>query len=271
MRSVANILCVATLGLTPAVAVASVEPVVIVIDAGHGGSDCGATGVTGTHEKALTLAVSNALRDALLQSLPGVEVVMTRADDVYPTLEERSGLANALEADLFISLHFNSAPNPAAEGIETFFLDPTGTVPGDVVPGRETDGPAIVDTEIGVGGDVLGVVLTDLARDGAQRRAARLAETVQDALIDATGATDRGVRQGQFRVLRGARAPAIVVELGFLTHPDEAPRLETAEYQAHLVDGLSQAVAAYVDWDTQMQARIERPESDALDAQASLR
>jgi N-acetylmuramoyl-L-alanine amidase len=260
------------LGALPAVPTVEVgpDPLIIVIDPGHGGEDSGALGVDGTAEKDLVLAYSLALRDHLTASLPEAVVVLTRDDDSYPTLEERSQLANQLEADIFLSVHANSAANPAAQGVETFFLDPRGTAPGELVPGREHDGPCEVAHEVGVTGDVLAVVIDDLLRDGAHRRSAALAEAVQLRLVTATGAVDRGVRQGQFRVLRGLRSPAVVIELGFLSHTGEGARLVDPEYQHTVITALAEAVADYGVWSQQMQARITTPEAQALDAQAAL-
>ncbi len=219
----------------------------IVIDPGHGGTDGGAVGVAEVNEKDLTLKVSRRFARALEQAFPDVQVVLTRDGDTYPTLEERSALANGVGADLFISIHFNAAMNPLAHGIETFWLDDDGTAPGEVVPGREDDGPALPRTTFGVGGDGVALLVDDLVRDGAMRESAQFAELMHRSLLRETGALDRGVRQGQFRVLRGVRAPAVVVELGFLSHEHEGERLIGSDYQGELVTGLVEAVA---DWDT---------------------
>lgn len=219
----------------------------IVIDPGHGGSDGGAVGVAEVLEKDLNLKVSRHFARELQAAFPDVRIVFTRDSDTYPTLEERSALANRESADLFISIHFNAALNPAAHGIETFWLDETGTAPGEVVPGREDDGPALPRTTFGVSGDAVALIVDDLVRDGAMRESARFAELMHRSLLRETGAFDRGVRQGQFRVLRGVRAPAVVVELGFLSHEDEGERVLSSSYHEELVAGLVGAVA---DWDT---------------------
>lgn len=216
----------------------------VVIDPGHGGDDLGTEG-HGVQEKDLVLGMSLDLADALRAAYPGLEVVLTRDSDTYPSLEERTHLANVVEADLFISVHANAAPNLLAHGIETFFLAANGTAPGQVTPGQEELGPTVVDTEVGVTGDVHALIVHDLHRQGALRGSARLADVIQSSLVDATGAFDRGVRTGQFRVLRGAMMPAVVVETGFLSNEDEGSRLLTAEYQARIIDGLVEAVGLY--------------------------
>lgn len=216
----------------------------IVIDPGHGGEDLGTEG-HGVLEKDLVLTLSQNLAEALREAYPSVMITLTRTEDEYPTLEERTHLANTLEADLFISVHANAAPNLLAHGIETFFLAPQGTAPGEPTPGQEELGPTRLLSDIGVVGDLHALIVEDLRREGALRGSAGLATTVQQTLVEVTGALDRGVRTGQFRVLRGARMPAIVVETGFLSNEDEGARLLTAEYQQRLIEGLVLAVGRY--------------------------
>jgi N-acetylmuramoyl-L-alanine amidase len=222
----------------------------IVLDPGHGEQDLGTQGPDGVLEKDLTLALAQQLRDLLLERYPDIEVILTREADVYPTLEERTTLANQAGADLFISLHLNAAPNLQAHGIETFYLAPEGTAPGEPAPGRDSDAPQLVQAPIGVMGELPLLIQDDLARVGAMRDSAVFADLMQTQLIAATDALDRGVRTGQFRVLRGARMPAVVVELGFLSHAEEGARLLTADYQALLLDGVLSAVDA---WDVRSQ------------------
>lgn len=220
----------------------------LVIDPGHGGDDGGGLGVIGIPEKWFALRTALALAERLEQEDPTLEVVLTREIDVYPTLEERTHLATLVDADAFLSIHYNMATNPEAVGIETFHLAPEGTTPGEPVPGHEERGPSRVQAEVGVEGDVLRVILDDLARTGATHRSRRLAMSIQDALIDATGAPSRGVRSAQFRVLRGQHAPAIVCELGFLSHAEEGKRVLQAAYHAQLVEGLVAGLRAYDAW-----------------------
>lgn len=218
---------------------------VVVIDAGHGGEDDGCVGAAGIPEKFLALKMSRRLRNALE---PYVErVVMSREDDSYPTLEERTWLANTEDADALISVHFNCAVNTLAHGIETFYLAPDGTVPGDPVPGGGED-PSRLWHDYGVTGEIPELIVDDLRRAGATWRSAVLAEEVQRALIDATGAMDRGVRQAQFRVLRGCRSPAIVAELGFLSHAREGKEVFTSERLDELTTGMVDGLRAYDAW-----------------------
>ncbi len=218
----------------------------IVLDPGHGGTDGGCVGAAGVPEKFLTLKISRRLARALVGRVD--RVVMTRSDDGYPTLEERTHLANMEQADALLSLHFNCALNVEAQGIETFYLHPDGTVPGDVVPGMEPEGDSQLWVDLGVAGELPALIAGDLTRAGATWVSGALAEHLQTALIASTGMEDRGVRQAQFRVLRGALTPAVVVELGFLTHAREGKQLLTSERLDALVAGLVAGLTAYDHW-----------------------
>lgn len=207
----------------------------IVLDPGHGGSNEGAVGVAGIFERFLTLQTAFALRRALLERYDDVTVLLTRERDEDLGLSERAHYANLFEADLFISLHFNAAVNADAVGIEVYFLaseEPTEPEP--------LDGPVAEP-----GGAVVASILGDLERTRLHAESATLAELVHAELIGASGAVDRGVRQAQFRVLRGAEMPAVVVELGFLTHPDEGVRLLDETYRDQLVEALVEGVGAF--------------------------
>lgn len=218
------------------------------IDPGHGGADAGCIGVAGIPEKELTLKVSRRLRTALLERFPDLEIALTRDDDSYPPLEGRTHQANVMEADVLLSLHFNCAENHLANGIETFFLHPEGTAPGEEVPGLEHLGETLHCVEYGVAGEGVALIVDDLRRVGAMLDSARLAEEVQDALIDTTEMTNRGVRYARFRVLRGAHMPAVVAELGFLTNEDESELLFTNEVLDRIVEGLVEGLVGYDAW-----------------------
>ena len=218
------------------------------IDPGHGGADAGCVGVSGIAEKELTLKIAHRLARALTSEFPALVIEMTRSDDSYPTLEDRTHLANVMEADVLLSLHFNCAENHLAEGIETFFLHPEGTVPGEEVPGLEHQGASLHRVEYGVAGEGAALIVSDLFRLGAMLDSARLAESIQRELVEATGMTNRGVRFARFRVLRGAHMPAVVAELGFLTNEDESERILTDEVLDELVDGLVSGLRCYDDW-----------------------
>jgi N-acetylmuramoyl-L-alanine amidase len=213
----------------------------VVIDPGHGGVQEGAAG-PGLKEKDLALALARKLKEALTGS---ADVTLTRERDQHVELADRVRLANARRADLFISLHANSMPTrrqrARTQGIETYFLSASAS--GD--DARRTaalengEAPRAARRRAD---DTLSFILADLQRQGAHADSSRLAHAVHQRLIAASGAEDRGVQQAPFFVLTGVDAPAILVEVGFISHPTEGTRLSDARYQ----DALARAIAAGV-------------------------
>jgi len=215
---------------------------VVVIDAGHGGHDPG-TVSDWAQEKEIVLDV--ALRVAARLRAAGIEVILTRDDDTFLTLQERSTFATT-ERNVFVSIHANAAPNRSASGIETWVF------------GQPLD-PSLIDRAIreNGGGDV-GAALTaeaaevadiagDILRETQLNYSLNLANLVQDAMVGATGATDRGVRQNLFYVIRNSRIPAVLLELGFVSHAEEGRRLMRDDYRATLADAISDGLLAFLD------------------------
>jgi len=210
----------------------------LLIDPGHGGGEPGTIGVAEIAEKHIALLISKRLRDRLREVDPALDVRLTRSADIDLSLQDRAHLANLWNPELFLSLHLNAAPNPEAQGIETLTLAPVGTVPGDPVPGREAEGACSVAAEVGVVGDDTAVVLDDLRRAAATNLSLVAAELMQQSAVTATGAYDREVKQGRYRVLRGLYMPGIVVEMGFLSHPSEGRLIPLPAWQACTVEAL---------------------------------
>ena len=220
----------------------------VLIDPGHGGQDGGGMGVAQRPEKELALTASLALRDALLVADPTLEVRLTRETDAYPELRERAHLAETWEADVLLSVHYNWAANPNAVGIETFHLAPEGTTPGELVPGQESEGPSLPSFGEGPARVTEDAVLADVRRTAATHLSRRLAMALQSALIAETGAYDRGVRQAQFRVLRGVTVPAVVLELGFLSHAEEGKQVFESSSVSSRVRGMVAGLRAWDSW-----------------------
>ena len=210
----------------------------LLIDPGHGGGEPGTIGVAEIAEKHLALLIAKRLRDRLQEVDPALDVRLTRSADIDLSLQDRAHLANLWNPELFLSLHLNAAPNPEAQGVETLTLAPVGTVPGDPVPGREAEGACSIAAEVGVVGDDTAVVLDDLRRAAATNLGLVAAELMQQSAIAATGAYDREVKQGRYRVLRGLYMPGIVVEMGFLSHPEEGRLIPLPAWQACTVEAL---------------------------------
>ncbi|MCP3957116.1 MAG: N-acetylmuramoyl-L-alanine amidase [bacterium] len=227
----------------------------IALDPGHGGAETGAIGPAGSAEASLTLLVARALKLQLERRLP-VKVVMTRTENVEVTHETRSAISNQNRADLFISLHFNSSFGPQAHGAETYFLSREAS---------DQRAAEVAATENrAAGGETnpeqdLQMILWDLAQSYHLAESQRFANLVQEELNLALGLRDRGVKQAPFRVLMGAKMPAVLVELGFLSNPAEETKLQTPAYRAELVDALVRAVSRFK---TQVEARDVVP-SDA--------
>lgn len=221
---------------------------VIVLDPGHGGSETGALGPSGAREKELTLLLAQSLARRLEERL-GVKVVLTRDGDADLGLDARSAIANQHGAELFVSLHLNAAFGTRATGAETYFLsleasDARAAAAAAVenqpqsAVATEGEAPDVVDED-------LRLILWDLAQTHHLGESQRFARLVQQELDEALGLRDRGVKQAPFRVLMGAGMPAVLVELGFITNPEEEKRLLDPEYRAQLVEALVRAIQRF--------------------------
>ncbi len=223
----------------------------IVIDPGHGGTETGAIGPGGVQEKELTLILARDLEARLTQRLP-VRVVLTRTDDSKLPLDSRTAIANQNKADLFVSLHLNSSLGSGAHGAETYFLSSQATdtraetaaasenvgAAGAAAPQAADDGQETQDLQM---------ILWDLAQSHHLSESQRFAGLVQAELNQALDLKDRGVKQAPFRVLMGAAMPAVLVELGFISNPDEEAKLQNPAYRADLVDALVRAIGRYLE------------------------
>jgi len=216
----------------------------IVIDPGHGGKDPGAIGPDGLEEKNVVLKVAKRLAKILRRRL-GCQVILTRTRDVFLPLEERTAIANADKADLFISIHANSSPNRYARGVETFFLNFALDKDAMRVAAREnaTSTKRISDLQN---------ILNDLMRNSKIRESKRLAQYVQEGIVDTLrkrykGVENLGVKQAPFFVLIGARMPAILTEISFISNRVEEKRLESNRYLDLIAQGIANGIIAYVE------------------------
>jgi N-acetylmuramoyl-L-alanine amidase len=228
----------------------------IVIDPGHGGDNSGATGVAGVAEKHLTLELAYALREELQTAYPDLRVILTRYWDASVEIPHRVHLANLAEADLLISLHYNAATHDRALGFETFFLRPEDITPGEEqiqgLPVASVDS-SVTGIErpiegarlVGQHGDTLILIQQDLLRAHQHALSGRLAETIQDRFRAHLDSIDRGVKQANFSILRGAHMPAVVVEAGFLTHPVEGLEVLTTAHRDRIVRSLVEAITLF--------------------------
>ncbi|QSQ19346.1 N-acetylmuramoyl-L-alanine amidase [Pyxidicoccus parkwayensis] len=233
--------------LLPFSARAGERPARIVIDPGHGGVKEGAKGPGELREKEVALQIAQRVRSRL--EAAGGDVYLTRERDAQVSLTERVSLTNDHGADLFISIHANSMPTKRmrerTEGIETYFLSANAS--GD-------DARAVADREnaeapvsrAARGDSTLAFILQDLVRTEAHADSSRLAYSIHPRLIRGTRAADRGVQQAPFFVLSGVECPAVLVEVGYISHPQEGAKLGRAEYQEKLAEAIADGVLAFL-------------------------
>ena len=215
----------------------------IVIDPGHGGKDPGARGVNGLQEKDVVLKVAKKVA-AILEKETAFKVLLTRERDVYLPLEERTAIANTKEADLFVSIHANSAPNIHASGVETYFLSLATSREEMQAAAREN---AASSSQI----SDLQKILQDLMQNSKIEESARLAGSVQGELANGLNRNyavkNLGVKKAPFIVLIGAQMPAILTEIAFLSNKEEVRRLQDERYleaiARHIVAGVRQYTA----------------------------
>lgn len=241
--------CACLLAL-PALANAEQGALVVVLDPGHGGRfpHDGAHGRRGLVEKNVSLAVALRTKEAL--EAAGATVVLTREDDSDVSLAERARIANEAGADLFLSIHCNSMESredrKVTRGIETYFLSPDPTdAEARMLAELENGGPGAMPLPR-PSSPVEGI-LNDLALGQARNDSAALAQIVQHRIVRETRAQSRGVRQAPFLVLSGTRMPSALVEIGFISHPQEGRLLGREKYQRKVAQALADAVRDFAD------------------------
>ena len=223
----------------------------IVIDPGHGGKEVGAIGPGGLMEKDATLALCRKLADSLETKLK-TRVVLTRTDDSVVPLDQRTSIANQYKADLFLSVHMNAAIVKGAHGAETYFLSLEASDELAKKAAETENAMARPAASENPSGD-LKLILWDLAQQEYLNESSRLAQDIQEEMNRITGVQNRGVKQAPFRVLVGATMPAALVEVAFITNPEEEARINSEAFQKTVVDALTTAVQRYkIDYETRI-------------------
>ncbi len=212
-----------------------------VIDPGHGGDDPGTSGPRGLVEKDITLAIARDLRRRLTDR--GFDVLMTRDSDRTLSLEERTAFAEGAGGDLFVSVHVNAAPRAKVRGIETYYLDASNERHTLRVAARES---GVAPGQL----DALQRALAGFRVSEVGTRSAALAEAVHREVIGGVrgaygSVDDLGVKRGPFHVLFLSGAPAVLVEVGFLSNPVEARRLGSDLYRSVLSEQIARGLARY--------------------------
>ena len=217
----------------------------IVIDAGHGGHDTGTIGPHGLMEKDLCLDVALRLGAEIEEKLPGAEVIYTRKDDTFIPLEERTRIANEAKADLFLSIHANSSHDPAARGVETYYLNFATSAESMEVASRENaySQQSLHDLQD---------LIQKIARNEKIEESKEFANDVQDNLTErlqlvSRGEKNRGVKKAPFVVLIGANMPSVLSEISFVSNPGDEKLLRKPDQRQRIADGLYRGVSEYLD------------------------
>lgn len=233
----------ATMPATPAGGVRTV-----VIDPGHGGDELGAQGPRGALEKEITLSVARRLR-TLIESRLGMRVFLTREDDRTISHDDRSAFANNHQADVFLSIHANAAVRPHVKGAEVYYLS---VERADAEARKRAEDAAIVLPALGGGTRAIDLILWETAQSRYLEQSAALAAAVESSLRARVEMSPRAVQQAPFRVLVGANMPATLVEIGYVSNPDQEQQLQSADYQAKVAEALLDAIVKF-------RAQLERP------------
>jgi N-acetylmuramoyl-L-alanine amidase len=214
----------------------------IVLDPGHGGKDPGAIGVGGVMEKDVVLKVAHKLAAKLKREM-GIKVVLTRTDDRFIALEDRTAMANAEDADVFISLHMNASHNGEARGVETYYLDNTTDEASIRLAAREnsTARKNLSDLQF---------ILSDMTQNMKLEDSVTLAHRLQSSVVSALSGHMRevkalGVKKALFYVLVGARMPSVLVEMFFITNREEARAMSQDALQEAMADALYSGLQQY--------------------------
>ncbi len=215
----------------------------IVIDAGHGGKDPGAVGYRGTKEKDIALDVAKRLEKKLSKNM-NVKIIMTRDEDVFLRLSERTKIANESNGNLFISIHTNAAEDRRASGFETFLIGPNKNEAAVRVAAREN---AVLELEGTTGKKLTNedLIQATIAQSAFASKSEQFASMVQKEIKKRVQSKDRGVKQAGFYVLMGASMPNVLVELGFISNPTEEKKLRSHQYRDLLATAIYRAVEQY--------------------------
>ncbi|PJK30395.1 N-acetylmuramoyl-L-alanine amidase [Minwuia thermotolerans] len=218
----------------------------VVVDPGHGGVDPGALGVRGTHEKQVVLDVGRRLRDVLVAT-GRYRVVMTREDDRFISLRDRVEIARRARADLFVSLHADAAPRRSVGGAGVYTLSETASdKETEALARRENQSDLLAGMDIaGSADEVTNLILIDLVQRETMNNSARFARVAVDEIGRTIELRSNPHRFAGFRVLKAPDVPSVLVELGFLSNPDEERKLISRDWQDRVARALTEAIDAY--------------------------
>ncbi|POZ62507.1 N-acetylmuramoyl-L-alanine amidase [Chromobacterium alticapitis] len=222
------------------------RPIVVMLDPGHGGEDPGAIGLQGNREKDVVLKIGHQLKQ-LIDAEPNMHAYMTRSDDVFIPLGVRVAKARKLNADLFVSIHADAAPNRAARGSSVFALSEKGATSAfaKALAQTENNSDLVGGVKIASKDKYLAHTLLDLTQTATINDSLKLGKTVLGQLGGLNKLHKNAVEQAGFAVLKAPDIPSILVETAFISNPDEEQRLITAEFQQQMANAIFSGVKSY--------------------------
>ena len=222
-----------------------IDAPLIVVDAGHGGKDHGARSASGIKEKNVNIKIAKHVKTILVNRFK-YRVVMTRKDDTFIALKDRSKISNKRNADLFVSIHANAAKRKSAHGIETYFLGTSHNERALETAARE-NGELVKSVKDNQVQQILASLITTTKINDSSRLAGRVQENLyKSSKKKYRGLKNLGVKEGPFYVLHGADMPSILVEVGFLTHRKEARMLSQPKYLYQLASSIAEGIHKYL-------------------------
>lgn len=219
----------------------------IVVDAGHGGVDPGAIGVSGTQEKDIVLEYARALRDRL-EASGRYQVVMTRDDDRFIPLRGRVDIAEKSNGDLFISLHANTNPSSRVKGASVYTLSENASdAEAAALAAKENRSDIIAGVDLSTENPEVSQILISLARREAMNSSKSFANLTVEELGKRVTLLRNTHRYAGFAVLKSASVPSVLFEIGYMSHPDEERQLQSHAHRDKLIEGLFQAIDRHFD------------------------
>jgi N-acetylmuramoyl-L-alanine amidase len=226
----------------------SLRQIIIVIDAGHGGEDPGASGRKGTKEKDVTLSIAKKLKEKI-DAQPNMQAVLTRDDDYFIALHERVNIARSVQADLFVSIHADAFVRPDANGASVFALSEGGATSAAArwLATRENEADLIGGVNLSGEDPYLAKTLLDLSQTASINDSLKLGKAVLAEIGGINRLHKAQVQQAGFAVLKAPDIPSILVETAFISNPDEEKRLKDKTYQGKLADAITEGIVRYFE------------------------
>ena len=227
---------------------APTRPLIIAIDAGHGGQDPGAIGKGGRREKDVTLAISRELA-RLVNATPGLKAYLTRDSDVFIPLYKRARLARQADADIFVSIHADAAENRSADGSSVYVLSLKGASSQRArwLADKENAADLIGGVRVAEASNTLNAVLLDLTQSGNMKASEDAAAQVLAGLQRVGNIHKRDIERANFAVLRTADMPAMLVETAFISNPEEERRLGDPAFQRRIANAVLEGISTYFE------------------------